>query len=129
MQARNIACVVAAGFVGLGLTASATHAFARPNNVIVRAERVDPSLQRKVSYAGLNLAYSRDQRRLKGRIWVTASRLCLDLNGAGDTDECTFSAVHSTDSQVTAAIDRAERRTAGLPVGPAVAISMSISNH
>lgn len=129
MEARTIGCIIAAGFVGVGLTASATHAFAQPPNVTVQAERIDPALQRRVSYADLNLVDRRDQGRLRGRIWQTADQLCFDLNGNLDTSDCTSFAIHSTDTQVAAAIDRAKRQMAGLPVGPAIAISMVISGQ
>lgn len=131
MEARNIACVVAAGFIGLGLTASATNAWGRPpREAVVTAPRIDPALQRRVSYADLNLAYRQDQKTLHGRIWRTADQLCFDLNSSSpDVDDCTNFAVHSTDGQVALAIDRAKRQMAGLPVGPAIAIAMSLSGQ
>lgn len=130
MEARNIACVFAAGFIGVGLTASATHAFARPpREAVVVAPRIDPELQRRVSYADLNLAYAGDQKQLKGRIWRTAGSLCFDLNGNNETADCTAFAVHSTDDQVARAIQRAKDQMAGLPVGPAIAISMAMTGQ
>ena len=130
MDSRKIACMVAAGFIGIGLTASATHAFAQPpQRVIVEGKRIDPELQRRVSYGDLNLAYRADQRTLKGRIVTTAGNLCFDLNGLNEYDSCRSDAVHSTDGQFAAAVDRAQRQMAGLPVGPAVAISMVIGGR
>ncbi len=63
---------------------------------------------------------------LDRRIWRTASNLCFDLNGFDGQFGCTSDAIHSTDDQVAAAIQRAKLQMAGLPVGPAVAISMVI---
>lgn len=129
-KVRNIACVAAAAFVGLGLTAAATQALAQSPQapVVVEGKRIDPELQRKVSYADLNLAIPQDERRLKGRIWRTASGLCFALNGLYESGRCTRFAVASTDDQVEAAVDRAKRKMAGLPVGPAIAIAMVIAN-
>jgi UrcA family protein len=125
MDNRNLACMVAAAFLGITLTAGATAALAGPRDVVVEGERVDPQLQRTVSYRDLNLAERPGQKVLKGRILRTASDLCLDLNGIYSSD-CTWSAVRSTDAQVAQAIDRAKRQLAGLPVGPQIAISMVI---
>jgi UrcA family protein len=122
--------MVAAGFIGIGLTASATHAFAQPpQGVVVEGKRIDPELQRRVSYADLNLAQKTDQRTLRGRIFRTAGDLCFDLNGYDNYDSCRSDAVHSTDDQFAAAVARAQRQMAGLPVGPAVAISMVIGSR
>ena len=55
MNTSKIACMFAAGLLGLGLTAAASGADAkRPGDVTVTA--TDPALQRRVSYADLNLA-------------------------------------------------------------------------
>lgn len=131
MSTRNIACIAAAAFVGLGLTASATEAWSKPrgSDVVVKGKRIDPALQRTVSYTDLNLAFRQDQQRLRGRIWKTADQLCFDLNGNNSLLDCTADAVGSTRSQVSAAIDRAKRQMAGEPVGPAVAISMVIGGQ
>ncbi|MCW3797271.1 UrcA family protein [Sphingomonas sp. BN140010] len=128
MESRKIACILAAGFIGLGLTASATGAFAKSpkGDVVVEARRIDPETQRVVRYDDLNLAFRSDQKKLNGRIWHTASRLCYALNGDLNHMGCTGDAINSTDEQVAAAIQRAKLRMAGLPVGPAVAISMVI---
>ena len=125
MDNRKIACGVAAVFLGVALAASSTNAFAKAPIVVV-APRADSELQRTVSYADLNLAARPDQRVLSRRIQTTADNLCFDLNGNNQLSECIRYAVHSTDDQVAAAIDRAERQMAGLPVGPAIAISMVI---
>lgn len=128
MNTRNIACIAAAVFIGGSLTASATHAFAAsPSEVLVQAQRLDPLLQRRVSYADLNLAVRPDRTILRQRITRTAGKLCFDLNGDGDVSECRTFAVDSTRGQFAAAVARAERRMAGLPVGPAVSISIVIS--
>lgn len=129
MQDRKIACIAAAVFVGTALTFSATQALAGPpvGDVIVEGKKIDPELQRKVSYADLNLAFAAHQRLLDRRIHRTADSLCFDLNGLDD-DNCTSDAIDSTDDQVAAAIERAKRKMAGLPVGPAIAISMVIGH-
>ena len=128
MNTRNIACITAAVFVGAGLTTSATHAWAAsPRTIVVAAKRIDPALQRRVSFADLNLAVRPDRAILKGRIWRTAGKLCFDLNGYEDGSECRTLAVHSTRRQFAAAVSRAERQMAGLPVGPAINISMAIT--
>jgi UrcA family protein len=126
MDSRKIVCITAAGFVGLGLVSAATSAAAKPRDVVVTGKRIDPELQRRVSYADLNLALRPDQRVLNGRIFTTAHQLCWDVNGFDADQDCTYDAVDSTDDQVAAAIDRAQRKMAGLPVGPAVAISMVV---
>jgi len=125
MDNRKLACMCAACFLGVTLTAGATNSFAGPRDVVVEGTRIDPELQRTVSYRDLNLAERPGQKILKGRIFRTAGDLCFDLNGsfAGD---CTQDAVHSTDDQVAQAIDRAKRQMAGLAVGPPIAISMVI---
>ena len=125
MDNRKLACMVAAGFLGVTLTAGATNAFAGPRDVVVQGTRIDPELQRTVSYRDLNLAERFGQKTLKGRIYRTASSLCFDLNGP-NAGNCTRDAVHSTDDQVAQAIDRAKRQMAGLSVGPPIAISMVI---
>lgn len=127
MHSRKVASIVAAGFIGAGLAASATSVSAQPpGNVIVEGKRiVDPSLQRRVSYADLNLAYPAGQKVLRSRITRTADSICWD-NNSGDLTECVNYAVRSTDDQFAAAVYRAQRQMAGLPVGPAVAISMVI---
>lgn len=129
MDTRKIACIVAAGFIGVGLTASATHAFAQPPDAVVKGERLDPETQRVVSYKDLNLAFRPDQKTLDGRIYKTANDLCFDLNGLDGLSGCRDDAVHSTDDQVARAIERAKRQMAGLPAGPAVAISMVIGSR
>lgn len=130
MNTRKIACITAAVFVGGGLTASATHVFAAsPTTIVVAAKPVDPALQRRVSFADLNLAVRPDQAILKRRIWATAGGLCLDLNGPEDASVCRRFAVNSTRGQFAAAVHRAERVTAGLPVGPAASISMAITGR
>ena len=128
MDSRKIACFVAAGILGCGLVGAATNAPAAPPvDVTVRGKMVNPELQRTVSYADLNLAYDPAQRILSRRISHTAYDLCWDLNGSYETDKYTSFAIRSTDGQVAAAIVQAKRRMAGLPAGPAVAISMVIA--
>ena len=125
MDSRKLACLVAASFLSVTLTASATSAFARPRAILVEAP-IDPALQRTVSYRDLNLAERYGQKTLNRRIYRTASSLCYDLNGFYGSSVCTQDAVDSTDDQVAQAIDRAKRQMAGLAVGPVVAISMVI---
>ena len=126
MESRKTACMIAAGFIGLGLVGAATSATSAPRPITVEGERIDPRTQRTVSYRDLNLAFRPDQKVLNGRIWSTASNLCFDLNGFDGRIECTRDAVNSTDEQVAAAIERAQLKLAGKPVGPAVAITMVI---
>jgi UrcA family protein len=82
-----------------------------------------------VSYADLNLAFRSGQRVLASRIYRTASSLCWDLNGPYSGESCAYDAVRSTDKQVAQAIERAKRQMAGLPVGPAIAISMVVGGR
>lgn len=128
MNNRKLACMIAAGFLSVTLTAGATNVFAGPREYVVKGALSDPELQRTVSYTDLNLAEPIGQKALKGRIYRTASDLCFDLNGPNDGD-CTSFAVHSTDGQVAQAINRAQRQMAGLAVPPAFAISMVISSR
>ena len=126
MQKQKVACMTAAGFLGILLvTATATPAFSQ-SRVVVEAPRVDPALQRKVFYHDLNLAQSRDQKLLRNRIYQTAQSLCFDINLVRE-DTCPSNAVRSTSGQVKAAIERAELRMAGKPAGPDVAITMAIT--
>jgi hypothetical protein len=125
MNSRKLACIFAAGFIGVGLVSAATIASAKPREVVVVGKRVDPELQRRVSRADLNLALRPDQKGLGRRI-STASQLCWYVNGFDADQDCTDGAVRSTHGQVAAAIDRAQGQLAGLPVGPAVAISIVV---
>ncbi len=121
--ARRVACILAA-VVASGTIASAAQARGQSSpETIVKAERPDPEFQRTLSHADLNLAHKSDQKALRGRIRSTAVDLCFDLNGAYFLD-CVAPTVASTDDQVSLAIDRARRQMAGLPVGPAIAISI-----
>lgn len=127
MIARKLSCLVVACFIGVGLTGSATEAFSSPlSEVVVEGKRIDPELQRKISYADLNLAGKADRKTLKGRIFRTASDLCFDLNGDIGPSRCRFDGIHSTDVQFAAAVGRAQRMLAGLLVGPPVKIAMTI---
>lgn len=124
MDSRKVACMFAAGLLGLGITAAATSAHAnRPGDVTVTA--TNPELQRRVSYADLNLAVKPDQRVLRHRISYTASDLCVDINGSDD-GTCRDFAIDSTRGQVKRAIARAEQKMAGFAVGPPIAISMVV---
>jgi UrcA family protein len=130
MKSRKIACVTAAISLGVGLSGFANASAATPGrDVVVKGERIDPALQRTVSYADLNLAFSREQGKLRSRIFSTARDLCWDLNGAFAIDRCTDEGVDSTNGQVAQAIIRAKRQMAGLPVGPAIAISMVVGSR
>jgi len=126
MDNRKLACLVAVGFLGVTLSAGATNAFAGPRDVSVQGTRIDPALQRKVSYDDLNLTERSGRKALESRIFQTAGGVCFDLNGLYYHDKCTRDAVQSTDEQVAQAIERAQRQMAGLAVGPAIAISMVI---
>ena len=126
MQMQKVACMTAAGFLGILLvTTTATPAFSQ-SRVVVNAPRVDPALQRRVFYDDLNLAQSRDQRLLRNRIYQTAHSLCFEINFVRE-DSCPANAIRSTDGQVRVAIQRAKLRMAGKPAGPDVAIAMVIT--
>ena len=122
---RKLASMAAAGFLGILLT-TATPSPASSQGLVVEAPRIDPSLQRRVSYRDLNLAKARDQSALRSRIYRTAHNLCFDLNGI-EEKKCPYMAIRSTRDQVAAAIERAELRMAGKPAGPDVAITMVIA--
>lgn len=127
MESRKIVCLTAAVAMGISIVGIAGIAAAGPlQDVVVRGGKFDPGLQRKVSYKDLNLAYPAGQKALNSRISLTAKYLCLDLNGFNYLYACTDQAIHSTDEQVAQAIVRAKRQMAGLPVGPAIAISMVV---
>ncbi|GAA3998184.1 UrcA family protein [Sphingomonas humi] len=131
MDTRRYACLSAALAMGVSLAGIAAGAAAAPpmQDVVVKGDRIDPVLQRKVTYHDLNLAVPRGQRMLQSRIYRTAGDLCFDLNGSYFTEHCTDFAVRSTDGQVAQAIARAKRQMAGLPVGPAITISMVIGGR
>ncbi len=132
MDVRILACVAAAGFITAVMVSAATSlpAYAKPipnSPVVVTGERIDPSLQREVSYRDLNLVLPAAQMILRGRISRTAASLCLDINDGYDPgNECRNFAVRGTKPQVAAAIERAKLRMAGRAVGPDIAISMAI---
>lgn len=129
MTARGMACMIAAGFVGVLLTTAATDAVAKgrvQRTVVVEGPApVDPALQRKVAYGDLNLAFRPQRQIFRARI----SRAAIDVCGAinemqDDADKCYDFAVHSTDNQVLQAIGRAKQRMAGAAVGPDTLITM-----
>ena len=129
MQGRSVACLLAAGFLGLGLTTVAVSADAKP--IVVEGDSFDPRTQRRVSYADLNLAARPDQKVFRLRLYRTAGSLCRDL-GHQDLSQhsmCQEDAIRSTDAQVAIAIDRASNILAGRAVGPAIAISMVIGSR
>lgn len=126
MDNRKIACMFAAGFLGLGLTAAATDARAAPRSGDVTVTATDPALQRRVSYADLNLALKPAQHVLQRRISYTARDLCNEVNGFDDGD-CRSFAINSTRGQVRSAIARAELQMAGIAVGPPIAIAMVVA--
>ena len=128
IQKQKLACMTAAGFVGILLVTAAASPALSQTRVVVEAPLVDPSLQRRVPYGDLNLARSEDQRVLRTRIGQTAHELCFDLNGIKELN-CPYKAIRSTTNQVAAAIERAELRMAGRPAGPDVAIAMVINGR
>jgi UrcA family protein len=133
MFTRKVATMAAAGFIGALLVAAAVQpAEAKGRgNVTITAQPFDPATQRRVDYADLNIAERAGQKALRVRIFRAASDLCGPTLGYDDIDAlqqtCVSGALGSTRGQVRAAIQRAKMQLAGLPVGPAVAISMSIS--
>ena len=135
MEVRKLACIAAAGFIGTMVVTAATSssAYAKSNSnkpVVVTGERIDPSLQRRVSYRDLNLVIPAAQKELRKRISYTANDLCSDLNNEFDaTRTCYSFAVKGTRPQVEAAIERAQLRMAGRSVGPDLAITMVIMGH
>lgn len=126
MHSRHTTCLLAAAAMGILAGAAGIATAAPRGDVVIKGRTIDPSLQRKVSYADLDLARQPGQKVLGARIRTTANRLCYDLNGEDFLRQCTEFAVHSTDDQVAAAIERAQRRLAGLPVGPSIPIAMRI---
>ncbi|GAA4031892.1 hypothetical protein GCM10022281_09410 [Sphingomonas rosea] len=127
MDRRKLVCLTTAIAMGISLVGATAMAAADPlQDVVVRGQKIDPALQRTVSYDDLNIAFAPGQRELSSRIRKTADGLCWDLNGDYYLRQCTDDAVRSTDEQFAAAVTRAQRQMAGLPVGPAVAISMVI---
>lgn len=128
MEGRKIACLCAAVFIGLGLTAAAANAQPPVGDVVVEGKRFDPETQRVVRYGDLNLAFRQDQKVLFRRISTTARGLCHDLGYRGFEENwiCKNDAIHSTDDQVSAAIERAKQKMAGRAVGPQVAITIAI---
>ena len=129
MNGRNVACLFASGLVGSLLFAATATAAPGQRPVVIEAPRVDPALQRRVTYGDLNLAFSKDQKVLRRRISQTADGLCYELNGIDGSRECYTFAIRSTKDQVQAAIVRAEMRMAGRATGPDVAIAMALSAH
>jgi UrcA family protein len=131
MNGRNFAALLAAGFIGLGLTAAVADAKPPTGDVVVEGKRFDPETQRIVRYGDLNLAFRPDQKLLMRRISTTARSLCSDLGHVEfyESWHCANDAVDSTDDQVAAAISRAKDKLAGRPVGPAIAISMVIGTR
>ena len=130
MNGRNVACLFASGLLGsLLFAATATPAIGPRQEVVIEAPRVDPALQRRVTYGDLNLAFAKDQKTLRRRISHTADDLCYELNGIDGSRECFTFAIRSTKDQVKAAIVRAEMRMAGRVTGPDVAITMALSAH
>ena len=131
MNVRHAATLIAAGFVGLSLTAAVAYAQPPGKTVVVEGKRFDPETQRIVRYGDLNLAIRPDQKVLMRRISVTAGRLCYDLGHRElyESWTCKNDAIDSTDDQVAAAISRAKDKLAGRSVGPAIAISMTIGSR
>jgi UrcA family protein len=131
MNGRHFATLIAAGFIGLGLTAAAADAQTRTKDLVVEGKRFDPETQRVVHYGDLNLASLPHQKVLLRRISTTARSLCSDLGYIAFPGSwaCTNQAVDSTDDQVAAAISRAQDKLAGRSVGPAIAISMVMGSR
>lgn len=135
MDVRKLSCIVAAGFIGTMVVSAATSSpvYAKAKSekpLVIVGERVDPALQRRVSYRDLNLVFPAAQTELRKRISHTAADLCYDLNDGSDPDrECYNFAVRGTRPQVADAIARAKLRMAGKPVGPDLAIAMVITSH
>ena len=118
MVSRKSICILAASFLGLSLASIGSNSSAMPREVVIEGQRI-PILQRRVSYTDLDLTVRADQRAIDRRILRTAKNICIDLNGVQEDRTCIREAVHSTDDQVTAAIERAQRTLAGDPARPA----------
>lgn len=135
MNVRKLAGFAAAGFIGTMVVSAATSspAYSKQNydrETVVTGQRINPALQRRVSYQDLNLVFPAAQETLKGRIRGTANSLCYDLtNGPDETGKCRTFAIRGTKPQVAAAIERAQQRMAGKAVGPDLAISMVITGY
>jgi len=124
MDSRKLACIFAAG-IGLNLVSAATSASANPGDLLVVGDRREAEIQRTVPYTDLNLALASDQKILGRRIAEAAWDVCSDFHGQIEMfGSCPNDAIRGTDDQVAAAIGRAQRQIAGLPVGPAVAIAI-----
>ena len=132
MESGKFAEIAAVSLASLMAVSAATSSAAhvKPDQfspVVVTGARIDPALQRQISYVDLNLNLPAAQKLLRWRISRTAANLCFEINNDFDPDsECRKFAIRGTRPQVTAAIERAKLRIAGKAVGPDLAISMAI---
>ena len=127
MDHRDMASVVAAGFLGVALTVSATHVLAQPPGTAV-VEGTRPSeLQATISYADLDLALLGDQQRLKRRIFQAAGQLCGDFTDLNDFMDCRTDAIRSADDPFAQAVAHAQGEVAELSAAPAMTITMAVS--
>ena len=93
--------------------------------VVVTA--ADPTLVRRVSYADLNLRVRPDQRQLRLRVDAAANDICNSVNDTPDSQRGCFDfATMGARPQIRRAIERAELIAEGKPVGPPIAIALTI---
>lgn len=127
MDIRKAACATAAGFITVLIVGAATQrADARGHRDVV-VQATDPALVRRVTYGDLNLRVRPDQQILNLRINAAADDICTSVNDYyNDQMTCFRFAVSGARPQVRRAIERAKLIAEGKPVGPPVAISLSI---
>ena len=127
MDIRRAACTAAAGFLTvmvIGVAIQPADA-RRHRDVVVTAS--DPALVRRVSYTDLNLRTRPDQQTLYHRVDAAADDICNTVNFTSDEQaDCFTFATSGARPQIRRAIERAELIAEGRPVGPPVAISLTI---
>lgn len=127
MDIRKAACTVAAGFLAVMVVGAAIQPAdaRRHRDLVVTAN--DPALVRRVSYVDLNLRMRPDQRQLYHRVDAAADEICTSVNFTRDAQTDCFSfATLEARPQIRRAIERAELIAEGRPVGPPIAISLTI---
>jgi UrcA family protein len=122
-----------------GVTASlafaATAGAAQDNPVVVYAEPQEGVRTERVSYAGLNLAERRDQRRLALRVTGAVKRVCLFEDGRSGLQvrgyyRCADEAWDGADPQIAQAVARArEIALTGKSSIPLTAITIRVAGR
>lgn len=118
---------------------AASLAFAVPasagqdNPVIVKAEPIEGLHSERVTYADLNLAERRDERRLKLRVAGAVQRVCLFEHGRSGLQDsgytrCSGEAWDGANPQIAQAVARArEIALTGYSAIPATAITIRVA--